>query len=733
MPGREQGRDSISTGRGRLSAGHLLLALSVVLPLGLFAGAAWYARSAEMSVAQERVAAITNTLAGHAQATFQGVELLIARVSDRVEGKSWEEIRSSRELQEFLVELRRGLPQVELIFLVSPDGRIAASSRSFPASDFDAKDREYYNGADRRPGLLVSALFRGRSEGTKAFTVSRSLFRAGVFNGVVAITVSPAYFADFYRNFERSGGSTATLVRQSDGSLLVRYPSDPAMPDRLSPASTLLKAAAGSADHGQFAASSSIDGEVRIGAFARLDQYGLLVNYNLNRSVALGRWYANLVIFGIFAVLAGLALFVTARLTLARATRQQEYLRQLLSETERRQEAEAQLQHAQKMEALGRLTGGVAHDFNNLLAAILGGIDMAKKRIEEPNALRLLGMAAEAAERGAKLTKQMLAFSRKEDVAFRSVETNDVLRGMDELLRRTIGGLIRVRYDLATDAWPILVDPVQLEVAILNLAVNARDAMPFGGDLVLSTRNMHVGGGSSDLPLDAGDYVVISVADSGHGMSQEVKRKAFDPFFTTKAAGQGTGLGLSMVFGLAVQANGTATVDSAPGRGTKVNLYLRRAAVLPEASETAASGDPAQPFRPMRVLVVDDNAVVCNLACEMLQEAGHIPKAAESGREALAILQQDRNFDLLIADYAMPSMNGSQLAAEAVKLHPSLAILFMTGYVEHDALRAWLDRGYRMLNKPFTAKELEIAVQSVAATVASANVVQLRTSRPPKA
>jgi len=730
MSGREQGSGPLAPGRNRFGAGHLLLVLSVALPLIMLVGAGWYARHAEIKVAQERVTATTNTLAGHAQATFQGVELLIARTADRVHGQSWEEIRNSRELHQFLVELRRGLPQVESIFLVAPDGNIAASSRSFPPPAFNGREREYFKGADQRRGLFVSALFRGRSQGTNAFTISRSLFRNGAFDGVVGITISPSYFEDFYRTLERPGASTAALVRSGDGALLVRFPNEPNVPERLAPHSPLLAAGAGSTTHGQFTTVSGIDNVARIGAFARLDQYGILVNYNLDQSVVLNRWYANLAIFALFALLSGLALFATARITLNQASRERESLRLLLAETDRRQEAEAKLQHSQKMEALGRLTGGVAHDFNNLLAAILGGIDMARKRVDDPTATRLLGMAADAAERGAKLTKQMLAFSRKQDVAFRSVDVNCVLRDMDELLRRTIGGLIRIRYELAGDALPALIDPVQLEVAILNLAVNARDAMPFGGDLVLSTRNVRVDrNGGSSLPLDPGEYVAISVADSGQGMTEEVKRKAFEPFFTTKGPGQGTGLGLSMVFGLAAQTGGTATIDSAPGAGTRISLYVRRAALLPDTTDAQATREGAQSARPLRVLVVDDNTVVCSLACEMLQEAGHTAEAASSGREALDILAKDRTFDLMIADYAMPSMNGSQLAAEASKLHPTLGILFMTGYVEHDALRAWLDLGYRMLSKPFTAKELEIAVQGVIGARAPANVVPLRAPR----
>jgi signal transduction histidine kinase/CheY-like chemotaxis protein len=716
MTEQQQGAQPTGVFRTGSAPGFLLLALSLALPLVMLIAAAVYDRYAELRLARERVQAISITLAEHGRAVVQSADLVLARVSDRIQDMSWTQASGSEALHLFLTELRGGLPQVESIFLVNADGRIASSSRSFPAPAFYAREREYFAGAQDRTGLHISAPFRGQVRGTYAFTISRTLRRNGAFHGVVAVTVYPRYFEGFYRAvLDRPGASVAALVRENDGSVLVRYPELDSAPQRLPAESPLLKAAAGGALFGAFTGRSTMDGRRRISAFARLEGYPLLVYYGLDESEVLQSWNQHLAILAIFATLAGLALFLTARLTLAQASREQKNLQLLLAETRRRQEAESRLQHAQKMEALGRLTGGVAHDFNNLLAVILGGIEMASKRVEEPRASRMLAMAAEAAQRGAALTRQMLAFSRKQDIVLRPVDTNAVLTGMDELLSRTIGSLIRIRYDLAGDTWPIMADDVQLEVAILNLALNARDAMPLGGDLMLSSRNVTVAATSGQAAgLEPGDYVVIAVSDTGEGMPEHVRQRAFEPFFTTKEPSKGTGLGLSMVFGFATQAGGAAVIDSMPGRGTTVSLYMRRASALPEISdvERAESRTDEQPR--LRILVVDDEDAVRCLAKEMLEEAGHSVTAVESGREALEQLASGR-FDMLVADYAMPSMTGSQLAAEMRKLSPDLPILFMTGYVENDALKPWSELGYLTLSKPFTAAELTAAVQAVMA------------------
>ncbi len=385
---------------------------------------------------------------------------------------------------------------------------------------------------------------------------------------------------------------------------------------------------------------------------------------------------------------------------------------QLAAEAEERQRVQATLAQAQKLDALGQLTGGVAHDFNNLLAAILGSLEIALKRVEDGRVHRLLDIAMRAAERGAKLTAHMLAFSRKQDLVLRPVNVNEVIGGTSDMLGRTIGPMTRVQHDLAADLWPAFADPVQIEVALLNLALNARDAMPEGGVLTFRTGNVLAARpGSAQAALPQGDYVLVAVTDTGHGMPPEVQARVFEPFFTTKGVGKGTGLGLSMVYGFATQAGGTVTIDSAPGRGTTITLYLPRAA--PEPGEPPAAPDTMIGGTPLRILLVDDDMDIRETAVEMLHDLGHTVTAAESGPAALALLREAAAFDVLLVDFAMPEMTGTQLAGQALALRPELPVLLMSGYVENDQRQSWTERGYRAVMKPFSAAELAAALLAV--------------------
>jgi signal transduction histidine kinase/CheY-like chemotaxis protein len=385
----------------------------------------------------------------------------------------------------------------------------------------------------------------------------------------------------------------------------------------------------------------------------------------------------------------------------------------LAAEAEERQRTQAELTQAQKLDAIGKLTGGVAHDFNNLLTAILGSLELATKRTQDAGLQRLLAVAVQASQRGAQLIAHLLAFSRKQDLVLRPVNINDSIVGMSDLLRRTLGPLVRVRHDLADDLWQAIADPVQLEVALLNLAVNARDAMPEGGELTFRSRNV-VTRTDADLPeaLPPGEYTMITVCDTGIGMPDSVQSSAFEPFFTTKGPGKGTGLGLSMVYGFAQQAGGTATIDSTPGKGTAISLYLPRAAT--QSVETAAEPTTAiTEMKRLRLLLVDDDAGARETTCEVLADLGHDVVAAASGAAALGMLRERQDFDVLIADFAMPEMTGVQLAAQAAELVPGLPILFLSGYADSDVLRIWSERGYRTLSKPFRTVELATALHDV--------------------
>lgn len=366
---------------------------------------------------------------------------------------------------------------------------------------------------------------------------------------------------------------------------------------------------------------------------------------------------------------------------------------------------EMRLRQADKMQALGTLAGGVAHDFNNLLMAVLGSLDLASRRApDDPRLTRLLQNATYAAERGASLTQRLLSFSRQRDLRLQAVDVNQVIRDMSDLLTRTLGGFIRIERELSERLWMAMVDPDQLELAILNLCINARDAMAENGMLTLSTRNETVEEGQV-TDLGQGDYVVISVADTGSGMPPEILSRVLEPFFTTKEVGKGTGLGLSMVYGLAQQSGGTVTIKSTVGVGTTVELYLSKTST-DEISAPDQEVSPDGPTEKVRILLVDDDAEVRTVTSAYLNEMGHRVVEAADGAAALEILKNDHQLDLLIADFAMPGMTGLELAEKARKLHPEVGILLVTGYADPERM----PENYPVLHKPFTRTDLKAKV-----------------------
>ena len=346
----------------------------------------------------------------------------------------------------------------------------------------------------------------------------------------------------------------------------------------------------------------------------------------------------------------------------------------------------------------------MAHDFNNLLATIIPNLELAQSNVRDECILKYLENAMRAAERGAQLTNQLLAFSRRHEISTEPVDVNQIVSEACEMLPRTIGPTIEIETALDGDAWWALTEPGQLELAILNLAINARDAMLSGGKLTIATRNIARGYARSLPPLDPGDYVVISVTDTGTGMTEEVRRRAFEPFFTTKEVHKGTGLGLSMVYGFAQQSGGTVTIDSEIGSGTTVAIYLRRA-----PRRTADAGEADERSRwdagpASRILVVDDNSAVRTITAIMLRTLGHDAIEAAGGEDALDLLERDRQFDLLVVDLAMPNMQGDEFVAKARELIPRLPVLFVTGYAEPGRMRQGTDGG--MLKKPFRRAQL---------------------------
>ena len=388
----------------------------------------------------------------------------------------------------------------------------------------------------------------------------------------------------------------------------------------------------------------------------------------------------------------------------------------LTAEIAERERAEARLIQAQKMEAIGQLTGGVAHDFNNLLSVVVGSLDLMLRRCNDESVLKLARNALQAAERGANLTAQLLAFSRRQRLSPVALEINQVIEDMREMAARTIGPHVRIKTDLEPGMWRALADPTQLEVMLLNLAINSRDAMPGGGNLIIRTRNIPEVPAALASDLDPGEYVCISVHDDGPGMSPEVLAHAFEPFFTTKSHGKGTGLGLAQLYGFAKQSGGAARIESEVGKGTTVSIFLPR--THDHVEKEVVSFHDGNAGGRAKILLVDDDSEVRTVTCDMIGELGYRIEAVATGEEALARVRAER-FDLLITDVLMPGMNGVELARKIRALDMPLPILFSSGYADVQVFGDELvDEA--VLRKPFRIAEaarrikaaLELGVQS---------------------
>lgn len=377
----------------------------------------------------------------------------------------------------------------------------------------------------------------------------------------------------------------------------------------------------------------------------------------------------------------------------------------MMNITERRQ-LEERLRQSQKLEAVGQLTGGVAHDFNNLLTVILGNSEILELRLrEQPELRELAQMSLTAAERGAELTQRLLAFARRQPLEPTTVNIYQTVRGMEALIRRTLPESITLKFKEVDQLWPCQVDVHQLESALLNLCLNARDAMPKGGRIVVELYNQAIDADSNDI--SAGDYVTVAVSDDGHGMSETAVQQAFEPFFTTKEVGKGSGLGLSMVYGFMKQSGGHAKIYSEPGEGTTVRLFFPRTEA--EIQEAVTQADtPTAASANERILVVEDDDLVRHNLVGQLQALGYQVSTAENGDAALKVLQQGQKFDLLFTDVIMPgSLNGPDLVAKAREIDPEMRVLYTSGYTENAIIHhGRLDAGVQLLSKPYHAKDL---------------------------
>jgi two-component system, NtrC family, sensor kinase len=681
-----------------------MMVASVVLPLMLFGFAAWLNYRHEEGVADDRIERSLDILHEHTLKVFQTVEGAIAEVNEIVRGMTDDAIRADQpRLHERMKRIVEVLPQLRAIFLIDRDGRPLASSQlvQVPA-DLRSRERSFFNvhiAGD--VGTYVSEVVQPRLAifGTPFFVLSRRRPSAdGTFNGVIAVAVVPQYFEEFYTLIGRGPGELYALIR-ADGNFLARYPQPP---DRLRAVGPGLEAAvAEGRERAIRTGRSQIDGAERRVGYRKLEGFPVYAIAGIETSAIRGEWMSTMAGHLIFGVPATLFILLILAMALRRT-------RRLHAEAERREAVEAALRQAQRLEAIGHLTGGVAHDFNNLLMIVSGSAERLRRDLTSEKHRRLLDMIMNATSRGESLTRQLLAFSRRQMLTPAVIDLTQRLPELKDMLTRSLRDDITTDVLVPDESCAVKVDPSELELALLNLAVNARDAMPNGGTLTITVTPVVLEGSATAEGL-SGDFVVISVADTGSGIAPEILHHVFEPFFTTKEVGKGTGLGLSQVYGFAKQSGGTATVTSTVGRGTAITLYLPRTQELP-APSTAPMKAEAAPRRAGTVLVVEDSPEVAEVATAYFQQLGYMVKQVASANEALELLAKDAKIDLVFSDILMPGgMNGLELGHAIRRRDAAMPVLLATGY--SDSARDAVEQGFIVLQKPFDLAALEQALR----------------------
>jgi two-component system NtrC family sensor kinase len=703
----------------------LLVAASILLPIAIFLFAAWVSYDQHLAEARDRVQRNLNTIYEHALKVFETFELSARYLDELTEGATEADIRKREpEFNARLKSITDALPQLRDLWVISASGTPLVSGTVFPMPKIDLSDRDYFriHRDDPTSGTYVSEVLKARAADTTFFTLSRRT-RApnGSFGGVTTVSIAPEYFIQFYAKLPPPG--VFALIRD-DGAILARYPDLSQRLDRLSPDSTVMRSIREHPNEGFVTGTSSFDGHSRLFAYRKMPRYNIYVVSGIESDVVLRDWLRNMgshLIFGLPATIAMIGLGIVA---LRRTRREVIAHTQLQQEVARRERTEIALQQALKMEAVGRLTGGVAHDFNNLLTAILGNVDLALRRVPEGDdrLRRSLNSARQASERAASLVQRLLAFSRQHPLEEKLVDLNRLVQGMSELLRRTIGETITVETVLAGGLWKTAVDPNQLDIALLNLAVNARDAMPEGGRLTIETANTYldesyVAANAADF--EPGQYVLVAVSDTGSGMTKDVIERAFEPFFTTKPTGAGTGLGLSMVYGFVKQSRGHIKIYSEAGEGTSIKIYLPRlmdeSAVEPwMPNDPVRDSEPAV-RRPEQILLVEDDEEVNRFASEVLRDEGYHVISTHEGASGLRLLDANPEVQFLFTDVVLPGgMNGRQLADEALRRRPDLKVLFTTGYTRNAIIHhGRLDADVDLLTKPYTSDALIKKVRQI--------------------
>ncbi|HZF78896.1 MAG TPA: ATP-binding protein [Rubrivivax sp.] len=677
--------------------------LCVLVPLAIYAAVgAWRYKQlrAETDVRLDRSLRIAQE---HALKIFEVNEGLLDRLSDVLGEQSGAALKQQEaEVHRQLPALSAGKPQIHSLWIHDAEGRAVASDQAPAApSSLSVADRDYFAWhRQHRGGTFISGPLVGRASGRPFFGMSRGRYLAdGSFAGVIMVAVSPKYFENFYGNLVNDEPGMAITMLRSDGTILTRSPVLAEAPPRLAANSPVMSRISQGEKEGVVSGVSSVDGKRRRLAFRQIGDFPAFVGTGMDLGKVRDNWAREMAWLAAFGLPPMVGLFLVGRVALRRAREAVEVAQRLREESVARERVEQSLLQAQKLEALGRLTGGVAHDFNNAMMVISNSLYLLKRRhpgLDLPE-VEPIGRAVDSAT---KLTRQLLAFSRRQALMPQHTRLQERLPQLEALLGPVLGSLSRLKMSVHADTAPILIDAAEFELALLNLAINARDAMPGGGDLGIAARN------ATTLPPNLkGKFVLVEVSDTGQGIDPACIDKVFEPFFTTKPVGEGTGLGLSQVYGLCQRAGGHATIRSRLGAGTTVSLYFP-AATGPAVETIGAATTTDRPGLGLFVLLVEDNPEVADSVQDVLSSLSCRVEWLPRADEARTWLHSQAQLpDVLLSDVVMPGeMDGMALAHHVRARYPAIRIVLMTGHAAQ--LSALSADGFVVLPKPCSADAL---------------------------
>ena len=702
----------------------LLLIASVAGPAFILGISAWVTYRQAFSDARQELMWTSEVALEHASKVFDSYALVADRVQDSLGTLDPGTIaKNEAALHRRFQGIIAHLPQIQSLIVLDRDAHLEVATDAEPVDrSIDFSDRDYFEALkSQRVETFVSRLQTSRVTGKIFFGWGRSRQGpTGGFGGVIDIATAPDLFSRFYETLvsevgETPDGRVVTMIRD-DGQILVRYPAFPGPPPKVSPSNPFFDAVRTQPDGGIYSNNSLIDhgSPRRLFAYRRVPGHSIYIVAGRSLDAITAEWRRDMLVYLAVGVPGAAALFVLTLATVRGAHREANALARVNAEMGRREMAEEQLRQAQKMEAVGQLTGGVAHDFNNLLTVISSSIDLLKRpNLNEDRRRRYIDAIADTTSRAAKLTGQLLAFARRQALKPEVFDSVERVRAVSDMLGTITGSRIHTAIEAPDEGCRVNADASQFDTALVNMAVNARDAMNGEGLLTIRITKVARLPAIRSRPVVEGEFVALVMDDTGSGIASADLDRIFEPFFTTKGVGQGTGLGLSQVFGFAQQSGGDITVESEPGRGTTFTLYLPRVASEIIVPPPAERSDALADGHGTRVLVVEDNVDVGSFATQTLDELGYSTVLAPDAGVALAELAKDADrFDVVFSDVVMPGMTGIELAREIRRRHPDLPVVLTSGY-SHVLAQQGTD-GFDLLHKPYSIEELSRVLQMAA-------------------